>query len=92
MEISRASFGFTKDGFKYLLDLVLQDLMQSEVRSRASLTPVLKLAIFLDFLRTNTFHRVIGTQHHNRVSQGTATVVINQVSKIIAKLHNQVHI
>jgi len=41
---------------------------------------------FLDFLRTNSFHRSVGTQNHNRVTQSTCCKIVNTVSRIFARL------
>ena len=43
-----------------------------------------KFTIFLQFCRSNAFHRDVGTAHHVRVCQGTATKVINKVAKVLA--------
>lgn len=85
----RTIFGFSKDGFKFILDKILPALESSE-KNRDYLTPVQKLAIFLDFLRTNSFQRVVGTQRHNEVSQSRACVVINALASIIARLREEV--
>jgi hypothetical protein len=78
-------FGFSKDGFRQVLDLVLPDLTSSRHKNPSHLTPVQKLCIFLDFLRTNSFHRTVGTQHHVRVHQSKACRIINYVAECLAR-------
>jgi len=40
----------------------------------------------MDFARTNSFQRAVGTQHHIRVHQSRAGTVINSVAQILANL------
>ena len=87
----RTIFGFSKDGFVFILDLILPKIRLSERKNPAYLTPLAKLCIFLDFLRTNSFQRVIGTQHHNQVSQSTSCKVINNIAHILAEMHEEVY-
>ena len=85
----RKIFGFSKNAFKFILDKILHEL-QGSARNRDYLTPVQKLAVFLDFLRTNSFQRVIGTQMHNQISQSRSCVIINSVAATIARLRGEV--
>ena len=82
----RTLFGFSKNGVKFLVDLAAPVLASSERNNVVFLTPIQKICIFLDFLRTNSFHRTIGTQSHNRISQSTCCKVVNAVSQIFANL------
>ena len=71
---------------KFLVDLAAPVLASSERNNVVFLTPIQKICIFLDFVRTNSFHRTIGTQSHNRISQSTCCKVVNAVSQIFANL------
>ncbi len=86
----RKIFGFSKAGFRFVLDLILPQIQAANSNHREYLPPVNKLCIFLDFLRSNSFQRVVGTQHHNRVSQSRSCIIINEIAHIIAGLHTEV--
>ena len=86
----RTIFGFSKNAFKHILDRILPLLVGSD-RNQDYLTLVQKLCIFLDFLRTNSFQPVIGSQNHNMVSQGRSCVIINSLASIIASLREEVN-
>ena len=88
IDIFRKIFGFSKNGFRYLLDIVGPRIVHSEKKNPVFLTPVLKLGIFIDFLRTNSFHRVVGTQMHIRVRQSTVCKVVNELSRVVASFQN----
>ena len=49
-----------------------------------------KFTIYLQYCRTNSFHRDVGTQFHVRVSQSTATRVVNKVAGVIGRAVNEV--
>jgi hypothetical protein len=55
-----------------------------------SLLPIHKFAIFLQFLRTNSFHKSVGSQHHVRVAKSVVCTNVNNVAKIIAGLVSEV--
>ena len=55
-------FGISKDVFKYLLEVGGEDLMTQREDNPVALTPSQKLTIFLEHLRTNQFHRSVGSQ------------------------------
>ena len=87
--IFRKIFGFSKYGFRYLLDILGPRIIHSEKNNPVFLTPVLKLCIFIDFLRTNSYHRVIGTQMHVRVRQSTVCRVVNEISRVVASFSHE---
>jgi len=87
----RTAFGFCKNSFRYILDLILPQIGLAN-NNPSDLTPISKLCIFLDFVRTNSFQRVVGTQGHNLIHQSRACIIINQIAHIIAELHGQVNI
>jgi hypothetical protein len=55
-----------------------------------SLRPIQKFAIFLQFLRTNSFQKSVGSQHHVRVAKSAVCNHVNNVAKIIAGLVSEV--
>jgi hypothetical protein len=55
-----------------------------------SLLPIHKFAIFLQFLRTNSFHKSVGSQHHVRVAKSVVCTNVNNVAKIVAGLVSEV--
>ena len=84
----RKIFGFSKHWFCYLLDIIGPRIVHSEKKNPVFLTPVLKLGIFIDFLQTNAYHRVVGTQMHIRVRQSTVCKVVNELSRVVASFQN----
>ena len=73
----------TKDQFSFFIDLAGNELHPKK-HSILNLSPVTKLAIYLDYIRTNGFHRTIGKSCWAQVDQKTATYTINKVAKIFA--------
>ena len=86
----RIVFGMTKDTFRHVLALVASDLECHRENMPAALRPPQKLAIFLDFARTNGYHRSVSTAEFNRISQSHATRIINHVARSIAGLRERV--
>ena len=80
----------TKDTFRHVLALVASDLECHRENMPAALRPPQKLAIFLDFARTNGYHRSVSTAEFNRISQPHATKIINHVAHSIAGLRERV--
>jgi hypothetical protein len=76
----------SKEGFRRILDMIQGPLAGERDDNPVDLLPIHKLAIFLQFLRTNSFHKSVGSQHHIRVVKSAACVHINNVAKIIAGL------
>ena len=68
--------------------MALPHLQSCEKNNPVFLTPIQKICIFLDFLRTNSFHRSVGTQFHNRVTQSTCCKTVNSVARIFANLQS----
>ena len=86
----RQIFGFSKDSFRFILDIALPKMEMSGRNNVVFLTPVQRMCIFLDFLRTNAFQRVIGTQTHNQVHQSTACRVVNELAHIFGNMMDEV--
>lgn len=79
-----------QDTFRQVLLLVGEDLDCHHPNNPTALRPPQKLAIFLDFARTNGFHRSVSKASFNQICQAQATKVINYVARTIAALHAQV--
>ena len=82
----------SQDAFRHVLHLVGAKLDTHREDNPTSLRPPQKLAIFLDFARTNSFHRSVSTAQFNRVCQPEATKMINFVARAIAELKDKVKI
>ena len=79
------NFAFTKPTFNMIFDIFKDELASLKTRSDDFyLPPVLKLIIFLQYLRSNSFYRCVATQSCVRVPQSTVCTVVNQVAKVIA--------
>jgi hypothetical protein len=76
----------SRDSFRRILDLIQEDLAGERDNNPVDLLPIHKLCIFLQFLRTNSFKKSVGSQHHIRVAASAACKNINFVDKILAGL------
>jgi hypothetical protein len=76
----------SKDSFRRILDMLQVQLAGERDDNPVDLLPIHKLAIFLQFLRTNSFHKSVGSQHHIRVAKSVVCTNVNNVAKIIASL------
>jgi len=83
----------SKSSFQFVLSLIENKLIgESSSTKNYNLLPSQKLAIFLDYLRSNSFHRCVGSQKHNHVGQGTTTNVINQVAGVVSEMISEVYL
>ena len=66
-------FGVSKEVFKYLVEVGGENLINRREDNPTALSPNQKVAIFLEYLRTNQFHRSVGTQSY----LGMITYILN---------------
>ena len=85
----RVTFGMSKEFFKDLLDLLKPQLTREQQHNEGNLQPIHRLAIFLQFLCTNRFHKSVASQFYLRVSQSTVTITVNSVSRVVASLKSK---
>jgi hypothetical protein len=76
----------SKDSFRRILELIQDNLAGERDENSVNLQPIHKLGIFLQFLRTNSFHKSVGSQHHIRVAPSAVCKHINFVAKIVSRL------
>jgi hypothetical protein len=76
----------SKDSFRRILDLIQDDLAGKRDNNPVDLLPIHKFSIFLQFLRTNSFHKSVGSQHHVRVAPSATCKNINFVAEILSGL------
>lgn len=67
----------------------IKDQLATTAPQATALPPVLKLAIFLDYLQSNAMHHHVGRQTHLQISRSCATHYINFVARIIAGLSSE---
>jgi hypothetical protein len=84
LHFCRIVFGMSKEGFRRILDMVQEQLAGERDDNPVDLLPIHKLAIFLQFLRTNGFQKSVGSQHHIRVAKSVVCRNVNNVAKVIA--------
>ena len=58
------TFGFGKDNVHSLVEKV-RDALQASIERRTTLTPEIKVLIFLDYIRSNSLQRVLGKKRHS---------------------------
>ena len=56
----------------------------ASTRGKEHVPPMLKLAVFLHYLRSNAFYRNCSTQHFIQLSRSSVSRIVNGVAKIIA--------
>ena len=84
--VFRVIFGMSREAFKELLSILEPHLSRERDGRRDTLLPIHRLCIFLQFLRTNSFHKSVGSQHHIRVNQSVVTRTVNHIASIISQL------
>ena len=77
----RIIFGMSREAFKELLSMIEPQLRRERDGRNGNLLPINRLSIYLQFLRTNSFHKSVATQHHIRVDQALVTRTVNQTSR-----------
>ena len=84
-------FGLSKDHFLVLLEMVEPKLTPKRPNV-LNLNPITKLAVFIDFLRTNNFHRTCSSALWANMSETQANLVVNQCARAFADLTPKVGI
>ena len=85
----RVRFGMSKEFFKTLLDMLTPQLSGKNQNDTGNLLPIHRLAIFLQFLRTNGFYKSVGTQFYLRVDKAVVSRTVNSMSRIVASLRSK---
>lgn len=78
--------GMSKQAFRHFLSLTEGQLDGKREDNPTTLPPVIKLSAFLQFLRSGSFQRCIGSNKALQISQPSACNAINFVAKIFANL------
>lgn len=69
--------------------MALPELTSSTPENPAHLPPAIRLSCFLQFLRTNSLQRAVGSQKRLNISQAAVCQEINRVARIFAEKHEQ---
>jgi hypothetical protein len=78
-------FGMGKIPFRQILAMIEPQLHRtSEGESPTVLPSLHRFVIFLQFMRTNSFQRAVGTQQFIQVSQSVVCNTVNEVAEILA--------
>ena len=85
----RVTLGMSKEFFKDLLDMLTPQLIRKRQNDCGNLLPIHRLTIFLQFLRTNGFHKSVGSQFFIRVTQSMVTTTVNSLSRVVASLKSE---
>lgn len=81
----RQNFAFSKATF-----LLVFDVFKDQLATRESpedgyyLSPMLRLLIFLQYLRSNSFYRCVSTQRIVNIPTSSVERIVNSVAKVIA--------
>ena len=82
----RRTFGMTREAFSQLLSMIEPQLRRERDRRNGNILPIYRLCIFLQYLRTNSFHKSVASQQFIQVTQPLVTRTVNETSRIIASL------
>jgi hypothetical protein len=78
-------FGMGKIPFSQILAMIEPQLHRtSEGESPTTLPALHRFVIYLQFMRTNSFQRAVGTQQFIQVSQSVVCNTVNEVAEILA--------
>ena len=81
----RRNFAFTKETFIRVFRIFENELTVYDKQGDTFyLPPMLRLIIFMQYLRSNSFYRCVSTQCVVAVPESTVCRTVNQVAKIIA--------
>ena len=74
-------FAFTKDGFLHILELFKNKIRRPR---HAEISPLLKLTVYLQYVRSNDFYKSTRNQFYIRLPKSTICKIVNDVAKDIA--------
>ena len=80
----RSNLIFSKDGFLYILDLFKDKLTKRYNPGSPTISPLLRLTVFLHYLRSNSFYRNESDITYIQLPKSTICDVLNQTAKDIA--------
>ena len=75
---------FFKDGFLFILDTFKDKLTKPYCPSSPTISPLLRLTLFLHYLRSNDFYRVESDITYIQLPKSTICKIVNQTAKDIA--------
>ena len=77
----KENLAFTKDGFLHVLEL-FKDKIRRPCHNEIS--PLLKLTVYLQYVRSNDFYKSTRNQYYIRLPKSTICKIVNDVAKDIA--------
>jgi hypothetical protein len=83
-------FGMGKEPFCEILRMLKPDLVRPREGENPTVLPALhRFVVYLQFMRTNSFQRAVGTQRFVRVSQSVVCKTVHEISLLLAKKVNE---
>jgi hypothetical protein len=89
--IFRMSFGMHKPSFLRIFEEIQDDITREENETVHAFPPLLRFVIFMQYVRTNSFHRAVATQTSVGASRSAVTKTIANVAAILAKRLQKVY-
>ena len=84
-ELFQRNFAFTKTTFRNVFDIFKDDLAAPHINnSEPHLPPLLRMTVFMQYLRSNSFYRCVSTQRVVDLPPSSVCRVVNAVAKVIA--------
>jgi hypothetical protein len=81
----RVMFGMGKLPFCQIFDMIRPELGRTREGQNPTVLPAMhRFLIYLQFMRTNSFQRAVGTQYFIRVSQSIVCLTVNEVAGLLA--------
>ena len=85
----KANLAFTKDGFLFILDIFKDKIDRPSANPDYYISPLLRLTIFLQYLRSNGFYRNVSTHYFTKIPTSTIGRIVNDVAKDIASFQSE---
>ena len=79
----KANLAFSKDGFVFVLEK-FQDKIRRPFHDGLEISPMLRLTVYLQYIRSNNFYRSSSTQCFIKLPKTTIHNIVNAVAKDIA--------
>ena len=85
----RKNLIFSKDGFLHLLGIFKDKLTKPNNPGCPSISPLLRLTVYLHYLRSNSFYRVESDVTYIQLPLSTICEVVTQTAKDIASFYSK---
>ena len=79
----QANLAFSKNAFLMILD-IFKDKLAKHTSNKYNISPLLRLTVFLQYMRSNEFYRSVSTQGIIQLPKSEVGIIVNEVAIAIA--------